>query len=234
MPVRLIKVSKNLNVGINTLVEFLHKKGIEIEANPNAKIEDEQYDILIAEFGKDKNIRNEATITREKLHRRDDKRETIAIEGYELPEEQAPKKKVEKEAIETEIPNELKPHVNVVGTIDLDNLNKKKSESKSEETEKEEKEETIMQPPSPEEEKGQPEPEIEKSVPVKEPPVKEEVMQPQAEEIIVEEKTQEKTQEKAEEKEEVEEERAEERKSRKKRKRKKLNIPQRKRVNPQK
>ena len=31
MPVRLIKVSKNLNVGINTLVEFLHKKGIEIE-----------------------------------------------------------------------------------------------------------------------------------------------------------------------------------------------------------
>lgn len=210
MPVRLIKVSKNLNVGINTLVEFLHKKGIEIEANPNAKIEDEQYDILIAEFGKDKNIRNEATITREKLHRRDDKRETIAIEGYELPEEQTPKKKVEKEAIETEIPNELKPHVNVVGTIDLDNLNKKKSESKSEETEKEEKEETIMQPPSPEEEKGQPEPEIEKSVPVKEPPVKEEVMQPQAEEIIVEEKTQEKTQEKAEEKEEVEEERAEE------------------------
>ena len=76
MPIRLIKVSKNLNVGINSLVEFLHKKGIEVEANPNAKIEDEQYDILIAEFGKDKNIRKEATetgknarrlMTREKL-----------------------------------------------------------------------------------------------------------------------------------------------------------------------
>lgn len=136
MPIRLIKVSKNLNVGINSLVEFLHKKGIEIEANPNAKIEDEQYDILIAEFGKDKNIRREATETREKLHRRDEKRETVAIEGYELPEESS-KKKVEKDFIEPEIPRELKPRFNIVGTIDLDNLNKKKSDPKLEETVKE-------------------------------------------------------------------------------------------------
>jgi len=126
MPIRLIKVSKNLNVGINSLVEFLHKKGIEIEANPNAKIEDEQYDILIAEFGKDRNIRREAIETREKMHHRDEKRETVAIEGYELPETPAPRKKVEKEVIETEIPNEMKPHFNVVGSIDLDNLLKRK------------------------------------------------------------------------------------------------------------
>lgn len=96
MPIRLIKVSKNLNVGINSLVEFLHKKGIEIEANPNAKIEDAQYDILIAEFGKDKNIRREATETREKMHRRDEKRETVAIDGYELPEVTAPGKRLKK------------------------------------------------------------------------------------------------------------------------------------------
>ena len=100
MPIRLIKVSKNLNVGINSLVEFLHKKGIEIEANPNIKIEDEHYDILIAEFGKDKNIRKEATETREKMHRRDDKRETVAIEGYE----DISKKATEKDTIETEVP----------------------------------------------------------------------------------------------------------------------------------
>lgn len=134
MPIRLIKVSKNLNVGINTLVEFLHKKGIEVEANPNAKIEDEQYDILIAEFGKDKNIRREATETREKMHRREEKRETVAIEGYELPEVEAPRKKAEKDVIETEIPKEMKPHFNVVGSIDLDNLGKKKSEPKQEES----------------------------------------------------------------------------------------------------
>ena len=122
-----------MNVGINSLVEFLHKKGIEIEANPNAKIEDEQYDILIAEFGKDKNIRREATETREKMHRREEKRETVAIEGYELPEVTAPRKKTEKETIETEIPKEMKPHFNVVGSIDLENLNKRKTEPKKEE-----------------------------------------------------------------------------------------------------
>lgn len=132
MPIRLIKVSKNLNVGINSLVEFLHKKGIEVEANPNAKIEDEQYDLLIAEFGKDKNIKREAIETREKLHRREEKRETIAIEGYELPSDAEPRKKAEKEVIKTEVPKEMKPHFNVVGNIDLDNLNKKKAEKPQE------------------------------------------------------------------------------------------------------
>lgn len=157
MPIRLIKVSKNLNVGINSLVEFLHKKGIEVEANPNAKIEDEQYDILIAEFGKDKNIRREATETREKMHRRDEKRETVAIEGYELPEDQAPKKKVERETIEAEVPKEMRPHFNVVGNIDLDNLHKKKSEpavetvDKVETVEKPEKtrRDEVKTPPAP-------------------------------------------------------------------------------------
>ena len=129
MPIRLIKVSKNLNVGINSLVEFLHKKGIEVEANPNVKIEDEHYNILVTEFGKDKSIKLEALETREKLHRRDDKRETVAIKGYGLPEDQAPKKSADKETIETEIPQELKPQLNVVGSIDLDKLNKKRSPS---------------------------------------------------------------------------------------------------------
>ncbi len=86
MSIRLIKASKNLNVGINTLVEFLHKKGINIEANPNAKIEEEQYDLLIAEFGKDKNIRKEVDKTLEKLHNKESKKENVAIEGYELRE----------------------------------------------------------------------------------------------------------------------------------------------------
>jgi len=190
MPIRLIKVSKNLNVGINSLVEFLHKKGIEVEANPNVKIEDEQYDILIAEFGKDKNIRREATETREKMHRRDEKRETVAIEGYELPQEPAPKKKVEKETIETEVPKEMKPHFNVVGSIDLDSLNKKKTEpeQKQEESNVEKtEEESIPQPPvkedipQPPAKEDIPKPPVEEDIP--QPPVKEDIPQP------VEEKT---------------------------------------------
>lgn len=57
MSIRLIKVSKDLNVGINSLVEFLQKKGFAVEANPNTKIDDEQYDLLVNEFGKDKKIK---------------------------------------------------------------------------------------------------------------------------------------------------------------------------------
>jgi len=67
------------------------------------------------------------------MHRREEKRETVAIEGYELPEVTAPRKKTEKETIETEIPKEMKPHFNVVGSIDLENLNKRKTEPKKEE-----------------------------------------------------------------------------------------------------
>ena len=134
MPIRLINASKDLNVGISSLVEFLQKKGIAVEANPNAKITDEQYDVLLAEFDKDKKIRKAALETREKTNRKDEKRETVAIEGYDLPKkEEAPKKKTEQEtSIKTEVPKTMKPQFNVVGSIDLDSLNKKRSEPKKE------------------------------------------------------------------------------------------------------
>lgn len=144
MSIRLIKVSKNLNVGINSLVEFLHKKGINIEANPNAKIEEEQYELLIAEFGKDKNIRKEVEKKLKKLHDKENKKETVAIEGYELPETET-KKKVEKETIKTEIPEGLKPHINIVGNIDLDE-HKKKKETKVEEKEIIKEAESTIEP----------------------------------------------------------------------------------------
>ena len=44
MPIKLIQVQRKLNVGINTVVEFLRKKGFEVEDNnPNTRIGDEQY-----------------------------------------------------------------------------------------------------------------------------------------------------------------------------------------------
>ena len=54
MAVRLSKVIRELNVGISTAVEFLQKKGFgTVEADSNAKITDDQYNALVAEFGKD-------------------------------------------------------------------------------------------------------------------------------------------------------------------------------------
>ena len=39
---RLSKIARELNVGISTIVEFLHKKGVKIDSNPNEKITSEQ------------------------------------------------------------------------------------------------------------------------------------------------------------------------------------------------
>ena len=57
MTIRLNKVTRDLNVGITTVVDFLQKKGYSIEASPNAKITEEQYAALVKEFSKDKDLK---------------------------------------------------------------------------------------------------------------------------------------------------------------------------------
>ena len=62
MSIRLNKVTKEFNIGLQTAVEFLQKKGFsEVEANPNYKITEEQYAALQGEFSSDKGLRKEAT-----------------------------------------------------------------------------------------------------------------------------------------------------------------------------
>ncbi|MBO7136921.1 MAG: translation initiation factor IF-2 [Bacteroidaceae bacterium] len=62
MSIRLNKVTKEFNIGLQTAVEFLQKKGFnEVEANPNFKITEEQYAALQGEFSSDKGLRKEAT-----------------------------------------------------------------------------------------------------------------------------------------------------------------------------
>jgi len=51
---RLSKVAKELNVGIHNIVEFLETHGQAIESNPNTKIDDIQYDLLLKEFQSEK------------------------------------------------------------------------------------------------------------------------------------------------------------------------------------
>lgn len=60
MTIRLNKITRDLNIGISTIVEFLKNKGYTVEANPNTKITDEQYNLLISEFGADKQMRQQA------------------------------------------------------------------------------------------------------------------------------------------------------------------------------
>ena len=64
---RLNKALKELNVGINTVAEFLQKKGKALQdASPNAKITDEQYKLLMDAFGADKTKHEEINKLRER------------------------------------------------------------------------------------------------------------------------------------------------------------------------
>ncbi len=141
MSIRLIRVSKELNVGISSLVEFLDKKGIQIEANPNAKIDDEHHEMLLIEFGKDKNIKKTVDKQREKQLSKD-KKETVAIEGYDIPDEEQKQseEKISKQPT-TSLSEDIKPQIKILGTIDLDNLKAKPKKKETEEKEEEKKQE---------------------------------------------------------------------------------------------
>jgi translation initiation factor IF-2 len=57
---RLSKVAKEFNVGISTIVDFLHKKGYNIDSNPNTKITDEVYSLLVKEYSNDLTAKKES------------------------------------------------------------------------------------------------------------------------------------------------------------------------------
>ena len=48
--IRLSQAARKLNVGQNTILDFLAKKGFEVESNPNAKLTPEQFALLSKEF----------------------------------------------------------------------------------------------------------------------------------------------------------------------------------------
>ena len=120
MTIRLNKVTRDLNVGITTAVEFLQKKGFVVEANPNTKITDEQFELLKKEFSTDKDLK----IKSEKFlqeRQTKERKASVAIEGYETQDETKPKV----EEIKTVVPEDVRPKFKQVGKIDLDNLGKK-------------------------------------------------------------------------------------------------------------
>ena len=158
MPIKLIQVQRKLNVGINTVVDFLHKKGFAVEDNPNTRISDEQYALLVKEFGKD-------------LPEKD------RVIPVSQPKKETPSVKEEKAAeIKTEIPDEFKPKIVMKGHIDLEgNRNKRQQEEPKVEPVKPEKVE------QPKKEPVQPKKEVvvEQPVEVKPEPVQAKVEAPQ-------------------------------------------------------
>ena len=115
MTIRLNKVTRDLNVGIATVVEFLQKKGYEIEANPNTKITEEQYAVLVKEFSTDKNLKKESEKFIQERQNKERNKPTVSIEEDSKKEE----------VVKVALSEESRPKFKQVGKIDLDNLNKR-------------------------------------------------------------------------------------------------------------
>ncbi len=136
MTIRLNKVTRDLNVGIATVVDFLQKKGYTIEANPNTKITDEQYAALVKEFSKDKDLKIESEKIFQERQNKERNKASVSIDDLQA-------ETTKPEVIETVVPEDARPRFKPVGKIDLDNLNKKKVKPAVVEPAKEEKKEVV-------------------------------------------------------------------------------------------
>ena len=59
--VRVKKAATEFNISVQHLVEHLASKGFSVESNPNAKISEEMYQMLLRDFGQDKKIKEQAS-----------------------------------------------------------------------------------------------------------------------------------------------------------------------------
>ena len=100
--IRLNKAVKEFNISMTRLVEFLQSKGIEVESNPNAQLEESAYSALEAEFAKDGEQRKAS-------------HEVVMIK---IPEEKLEIEPSKPEVIRAK--NSLRPETKVLGKIDLE------------------------------------------------------------------------------------------------------------------
>ncbi|HAX94196.1 MAG TPA: translation initiation factor IF-2 [Bacteroidales bacterium] len=129
---RLSKAAREFNVGISTIVEFLHKKGFDLDPNPNTKLPHEAYLFLLKEYSGDLNVKKESEkLMLKDLHR---KKESVSIDdvpGAKSEDQDRDEEVMIKDTspvkktvdIKTEIP---KPDIKLVGRIDLEKTLKPK------------------------------------------------------------------------------------------------------------
>ncbi|MBR5073680.1 MAG: translation initiation factor IF-2 [Bacteroidales bacterium] len=124
---RISKVLKDYNIGMSTLINFLEKKGKSVEANPNAKLDEETLALVQKEFLGQQQVKEDAKKIAGSLRISESDKKT-----YQLEKEEKPKDNFIETAVETpKAPT-------IVGKIDLDKISgkKEKAEPKKEEAPK--------------------------------------------------------------------------------------------------
>ena len=133
MSIKLFSLAKELNIGVNSLVAFLHDKGKEVDNNPNTRITDDEFNLILRDFT--------PTFDEETVGRAKKKFLRSRSSSKAKPEAQAPAAKSEtsspkeqhtetkasattKEEAEPDIPTATSAsQLNVVGKIELDKHN---------------------------------------------------------------------------------------------------------------
>lgn len=122
MAVRLSKVAREFNVGLSTIVEFLHSKGIKISSDPNAKLTEEDYSLVAKEFSTDSEVKKESTLVDLKNTRK--KKETVTIDNAGNVSSENDEEEDEFISVKDEV--KLENKIKVVDHIDLNPSHKVK------------------------------------------------------------------------------------------------------------
>lgn len=137
--VRLIQVAKEFGVGINSIVDHLHQKGISVDSSPMAQIDEPTYAVLEKEFGKNRPSKNDRDIVREKISQ---KPTTVSIEEAKTPEKRT-----------IDVKDEI-PQLKVLGKINLNPVKEPVQEKPA-----------VKEEPKPETPKAEVKPEVQVEAP---------------------------------------------------------------------
>ena len=139
MSIKLFSLAKELNIGVNSLVAFLHDKGKEVDNNPNTRITDDEFNLILRDFtptfdeetvgrAKKKFLRSKST-----PKAKPEAQAPAAKSEASSPEEQPTETKASattKEEAKPDIPTATSAsQLNVVGKIELDKHNNPVSSS---------------------------------------------------------------------------------------------------------
>jgi translation initiation factor IF-2 len=183
---RLSQVARKLNVGRNTIIEYLAGKGIEIDSSPNAKVTGEQYGMLASEFADSAHDKEEASSLTIGTKLSDDlaggrepevapkkeEEEQVLIKNLAVEEPAVvDPKPAEEDKVKTEAPK--LQGIKVLGKIDIDGKKSPKPAIQEEPVKEEPVKEEPVQAAPIQKESVKEEPVQEEVVPAKEEPVQE-------------------------------------------------------------
>jgi translation initiation factor IF-2 len=175
--IRLSQAARKLNVGKDTILEFLSKKGHEVENNPNAKLTPEQFNLLSKEYASSatekleasgltigtKHVENPALEAEKEAKKQAEEEAGLLIKNLvakepkkekEQPKEkEVPKEESKPEKVERERP--VLDGIKVVGKIDLEKKEPKKKKEEPKVEVKPEVKKPVVEEPKVEEKQEQ-------------------------------------------------------------------------------